>query len=168
MGTRGYRVCVLEFESTSELTYQISQVYRYKGIYFGFFTRWDSYPSGLGLEMASEVPNHEAGEEVFLTWVETLRKRFQESLDVWSGEEGSGGIDSEEYMEITRRRPLKDVFIEWVYTIDLDNLIFWINNMPVFDLAKMPQGDEFVNYIGEYQNIFVYGILIQHNPQRIR
>ena len=118
--------------------------------------------------MAAEVPNHEEGEEVFLTWVETLRKRFQESLDVWSGEEGSGGIDSEEYMEITRRRPMKDVFIEWVYTIDLDNLIFWINNMPVFDLAKMPQGDEFVNYIGEYQNIFVYVILIQCNPQRIR
>ena len=103
----------------------------------------------MGVRFASKVPHYKLGEEVFTTWVQVMRKRFQESLDVWSGEDGDEGVESERNMEITHHCPVNDDWIDWVYTADLDNLVFYVDNQPVFDLANLPQGDDFVRYVGE-------------------
>ena len=96
-----------------------------------------------------EIPAHELGEEAFLVWVETMRQRFQCTLDAWSGKDLADSNDSENGVRITRKRPRMDFYIEWIYTVDLDNLVFWINNKPVFNLANIPRGDDFEKYIGE-------------------
>ena len=86
-----------------------------------------------------------------MAWVDTMRKRFQASLDVWNGKPFGRGLDSEKNMRISRRIPTRTGGNDalYVFTIDLDQLIFWVCGQPVFDLANMPQGGEFVNYIGE-------------------
>ena len=101
--------------------------------------------------MASEVADHKLGRKAFRAWIEATRKRFQGYLDMWSaaGKEEGGGIDSDENVKIFRLCPVNDLNIEWVYTIDLDHYIFWIDNKPVFTLVHMPKEDNFTRNIGE-------------------
>ncbi|KAF9009304.1 hypothetical protein BDZ89DRAFT_1078572, partial [Hymenopellis radicata] len=50
---------------------------------------------------------------------------------------------------IMREAPRNDLFIEWIYTIDLDNLVFHIDSNPVFSLTSLPKTeDDFLAYIG--------------------
>ncbi|KAF9009303.1 hypothetical protein BDZ89DRAFT_1078569, partial [Hymenopellis radicata] len=50
---------------------------------------------------------------------------------------------------IMREPPRNDLFIEWIYTIDLDNLVFHIDSNPVFSLTSLPQTEgDFLAYIG--------------------
>ena len=47
----------------------------------------------------------------------------------------------------------------YVFTIDLDQLIFWVCGQPVFNLANMPQGGEFVNYSVSADVYLIIGIV---------
>jgi hypothetical protein len=74
-----------------------------------------SFVQGLGVQVAAEVPRDP---EAYKEWLERLRK----SLDA-DFEENKSQVDSLDYF-ITKEQPLGDVFIEWVYEIDLDHEVF--------------------------------------------
>lgn len=136
MGTRGYRVI------------------RFRGRYYRFYNHWDSYPEGLGKEIAEGIPADPAA------YQEWLAQRRQEALE-WhnalerflcrkNAEELDADVtakdiddlkDGEKTFEDTQQpwgvatdvlpdfRPaFNDLYIEWVYTIDLDNEVFTIDN----------------------------------------
>ncbi|KAK0458919.1 uncharacterized protein EV420DRAFT_1228027, partial [Desarmillaria tabescens] len=48
---------------------------------------------------------------------------------------------------ISRLQPLNDIFIEWIYEIDLDNLVFHVDTVPLFRLDCMPSADDFCRFI---------------------
>ena len=122
-----------------------------------YYNHYDSYPEGLGVQVASEVPDSKSENEAFRLWVEKRRKALQCLLD----QRQSGDRDDmDEDPTIQREIPTKDLFIEWIYTIDFDNLIFCVDSKPLYDLANMPTGEDFVNYIGKLifplsQNVYI-------------
>ena len=120
MGTRGYRV------------------YRYKGRYFVYYNHFDSYPDCLGVEILREIPRN-ASKERFEQWVRAEQK------DLDARYERIKNSRSRDYA--TDKQPLNDVFIEWVYEIDFDNLIFHVNGQPMFRLDNMPPSKVFLKAI---------------------
>lgn len=60
MGTRGYIV------------------YRYKKLFFCLYNHWDSYPSGLGLQLLHEIPRDP---EAFREWLEDKQDELEAVLD---------------------------------------------------------------------------------------
>ncbi|KAF7362474.1 polymerase II transcription elongation factor [Mycena venus] len=126
MGTRGYRV------------------YRHKGYYHVRYNHYDSYPDGLGVQVAAEVPRNA---EEYKEWLQNLRQAldsdFEENKDQIDVYDGGG-----EYF-ITKDRPTNDIMIEWVYEIDLDHEVFLVDSNPLFALNNMPPSSElFVEWIG--------------------
>ena len=53
----------------------------YKAVCFLFWHDWNGFIDVLGVRTAAEVPRHELRREVFMAWVDAMRKRFQASLD---------------------------------------------------------------------------------------
>ncbi|KZO92082.1 hypothetical protein CALVIDRAFT_541280 [Calocera viscosa TUFC12733] len=129
MGTRGYRV------------------YRYKRWFFVHYNHWDSYPSGLGLEMLRSIPTDP---EVFDEWLASWKQQLESELvqnDLDDEDEDGAGDDEGDYC-ITRKQPMNDLFIEWIYELDFDNLIFHVDSQPMFKLNCMPSEDIFEACIG--------------------
>ena len=123
MGTCGYRV------------------YRHNRRYFVCYNYRDSYPDGLGVEILHEIPVN-ASKEEFEQWVRAI----QENLDAqYENMKDSDPDSAEEY--VTDQQPQNDVFIEWIYEIDLDNLTFHVNSLPMFRLDNMPPSDIFLKSI---------------------
>ena len=106
----------------------------------------DSSPAELGAQVASEVPDVQSGKETFTVWVKKRRKDLQNLLDTWQNGDLQGMPVN---LKIQREIPTNDLFIEWIYTIDFDNLVFCVDSKPLYDLANMPTGEDFVNYIGK-------------------
>ncbi|KAJ7065560.1 hypothetical protein C8F01DRAFT_1053667 [Mycena amicta] len=124
MGTRGYKV------------------YRYKGYYFIYYNHYDSYPDGLGVEFKSTVP--QGDEEEYQEWLDALRSRLEAQLANRTLKDDEG-FD----FRISRKAPLNDILIEWVYEIDCDHEVFLVDNMPLFSLRNMPPTHHlFCQYIG--------------------
>ncbi|KAJ6497416.1 hypothetical protein C8R45DRAFT_982834 [Mycena sanguinolenta] len=122
MGTRGYRV------------------YRHNGYYHVHYNHWDSYPEGLGVKVAAEIPHNP---EAYKEWLERLRK----SLDELEKNQSETNYESNYF--ITQERPANDIMIEWVYEIDLDHEVFLVDANPLFALNNMPPTSEsFVEWIG--------------------
>ncbi|KAJ7125391.1 hypothetical protein C8R44DRAFT_782993 [Mycena epipterygia] len=126
MGTRGYRV------------------YRHKGWYHVRYNHWDSYPDGLGVEVASEVPTGDA--KAYKAWLDNLRKILDSDFEKNKHAIESDNID---YF-ITRKQPRTNIMIEWVYEIDLDHEVFLVDSNPLFALNNMPDpaNGSFVECIG--------------------
>ncbi|KAJ3890816.1 hypothetical protein GG344DRAFT_77483 [Lentinula edodes] len=114
-------------------------VYRYKGFYYVFFNQYDSYPEGLGVQVANEIPSDPTEFESYVASTKKyLLQLFSESKE---SDEGSDP-------EIRKTPPQNDIFIEWMYEIDLDNYIFHVDGEPLFDIRNMPRIDDFTSYIG--------------------
>jgi hypothetical protein len=140
MGTRGYRI------------------YRSKGRYHILYNHLDSYPDGFGLQVLYEIPRGVSKEE-FEKWVTLTR----EDLDTKFTELDSDPRKNEYVLD---EHPEDDIFIEWVYVIDLDNLVFHVNRMPMFRLDNMPPDDVFVKSIS--YNHFGHKALDEHTPIQYR
>jgi hypothetical protein len=112
------------------------KVYRWKGRYFVYYNHWDSYPSHFGLKVLHEIPRNVSKED-FEEWVRLTR----ENLDAQYEELRDLDEDMNPY--VTERQPQNDLFIEWIYEIDLDNLVFHVDSQPLFRLDNMPPDDEF-------------------------
>ncbi|KAJ6593194.1 hypothetical protein B0H19DRAFT_975817 [Mycena capillaripes] len=126
MGTRGYRV------------------YRHRGYYHVHYNHYDSYPDGLGIQVAAEVP---CDDEAYKKWLENLRVALDRdfALNVARVDAEDGGYD---YF-ITKNQPTNDIFIEWIYEIDLDHEVFLVDSNPLFALNNMPPSpDLFLKWIG--------------------
>lgn len=118
MGTRGYRVI------------------RFRNRYYRFYNHYDSYPEGLGKDIATQIPQDPAAYQKWLTqqrqealeWHNALEqflcRNNAEELD--ADQENPWGVDTEDLPDFKPR--LNDLYIEWVYTIDLDNEVFTIDN----------------------------------------
>src|SRR5260370_41679398 len=111
MGTSGYKV------------------YRQKGRYFLYYNHSGSYPELFGLDLLHGIP-HDMSE--FEDWLKLTR----EMLDA-RYEELKNLDDLTEHM--SDKPPDNDLLTdsEWIYEIDLDNLVFHVDSQPLFRLDNM-------------------------------
>ncbi|KAJ7033445.1 hypothetical protein C8F04DRAFT_1104758 [Mycena alexandri] len=121
------------------------KVYRHKGYYHVHPLHFASYPDGLGVVVAGEVPI--GPEEAYQNWLKKLREELDHQLDQ---NRELIGIDPESSAYfISTEAPSNDQWIEWIYEIDLDHEVFLVDSRPLFALNNMPAtDDEFVEYIG--------------------
>ncbi|KAJ7597716.1 hypothetical protein C8J56DRAFT_1109129 [Mycena floridula] len=143
--------CLLRLFSIESRTWTPGATeHRYQGKYRVEYNNNDSYPSGLDLEMKSEIP---AAKIEFEVWLEKtgawFDAEYEESLQLPPPADPDEGFHDS---------PLQnDVFIEWIYTIDLDNLIFHVQSHPVFRLDNMPNDDMFVSGLEGLEYLDCYG-----------
>jgi hypothetical protein len=177
MGTRGYRCWPLfsplevgysfipkfsqslstqRIQPLRQLSFQLARITRH-------FLSYTHAPSqDLGIKVATEIP-HDA--EAYKLWIEKLREALDHHFEQKKDE-----IDSPNGLNyrITTERPLNDLWIEWVYEIDLDHEVFlgkslfsssskhdWISHFeavdsrPLFALNNMPDSEAlFIQCIG--------------------
>lgn len=142
MGTRGYRVT------------------RFRGRYYRFYSWCNSFPSNLGKRIVSEIP---LAPEAYRQWLAERRKealewhvaveRFlcRERAYYEDNDEDTNELDDSQ--DTTENEhpwgvatgtlpdfnpPFNDLYIEWVYIIDLDNEVFTINNSAHLHLNRIP------------------------------
>src|SRR6267154_3220532 len=114
-----------------------NKVYRHKGRYYVYYSPWDSYPSGFGLKVLHEIPRNVSKEE-FEEWVTKTREYVYAQRD---SKVLNDPDDLTSY--VSDKQPENDDFIEWIYEIDLDNLVFHVDSQPLFRLDNMPPDDVF-------------------------
>jgi hypothetical protein len=122
MGTRGYKV------------------YRYKARYFFRLNRFDSEPAVFGREVVlRKIPRAGVSKEKFEEWVRSTREYVDAKFEK---------LDSDFYKDeyVTDQMPDYPSFM-WIYEIDLDNLVFLVNHVPIFRLDNMPPEEVFVKCI---------------------
>ncbi|KAF5337940.1 hypothetical protein D9758_013121 [Tetrapyrgos nigripes] len=133
MGTRGYRVV------------------RWRGYYLVIYNHSDSYPEdrlveGLGLDILQTIPTDPAR---YQEWLEAQRKNMDQRI----GDAKSSQIEEDYYNDdgnekFGRIEPQNDIFIEWMYELDLDHEVFLVDGEPLFALNRVPPADNFEEYIG--------------------
>lgn len=110
------------------------RVTRYRNMYFIKYNHIDSYPEDLGVEMLDSMrhPN----------WFESTRQQLGKILDKSDGRSVEDGGYS-----LAKHPPQNDLFIEWIYEVDLDRNIFHINGIPFFSLDCIPDSTAFLEYV---------------------
>jgi len=141
MGTRGYKV------------------YRHKGRYYVYYNHWDSYPSAFGLQVLHEIPRNVSKDE-FEEWLTKTREYVHAQRDSMV----LNDLVSSKYM--SDEQPENDTFIEWIYEIDLDNLVFHIDSQPLFRLDNMPPDSIFMKCISF--DHFGHRAFSEHTPTQFR
>ncbi|KAL8861612.1 MAG: hypothetical protein Q9178_002137 [Gyalolechia marmorata] len=128
MGTRGYKA------------------WRLRKRYYFQYNHWDSYPEGLGEDIAKTIPT-DPGE--YAAWLEAQRKMVTEWEAMWIiylalAYDGEQSGELPKFMwdyQPSFLAPLNDVYIEWVYILDLDREIFSVSNGAHFKLDRIPHID---------------------------
>ena len=128
MGTRGLRVV------------------RFRKRYYVFYNQYDSYPQGLGNEIAAEVPIDAA---TYQEWLAVQRKSaeewellYEEFLTIKPGNKITGDLPKFMHQRFpSSLAPSIDTWIEYVYTVDLDRETFSVNNGAHFKLDQVSHID---------------------------
>jgi len=84
------------------------------------FSHYGSYLSGLGLDLLNTIPKHGKS---FRNWLADMRQHLDETIEVRDNCE----LDKNK-VTITREVPCTDLFTKWIYTIDLNRLVFHIDS----------------------------------------
>ena len=121
MGTRGYRA------------------YRYKRRYLVRLNRSGSEPARFGHDVRRKIPRSGVSKENFEEWVKTTQDYFDAKFERLHSD-----IEKDEF--VADQMPNFPYF-RWVYEIDLDNLVFLVNYVPIFRLDNMPPSKVFVKCI---------------------
>lgn len=141
MGTRGYRVT------------------RFRGRYYCFYNNSNSFPEVLGKFIVSEIPTDPEAYQRWLAnkhnealdWHMTLERFLCRKRVGYEGDDDAEEITDEveedaydhpwgmDTCTLPDFRPMvNDLFIEWVYTIDLDKDVFTVDNGAHFRLNRIP------------------------------
>ena len=140
MGNRGYKV------------------YRSKGRYFVYYIHSVFYPSHFGLYVANEIPRGVSKEE-FEEWVRSTRDTLDADYEELKKNLEGGDVS------VTDKQPISDLFIEWIYEIDLDNFVFHVDSQPLYRLDNMPPVDVFLTSISF--DHFGHRAYYEHTPAEI-
>ncbi len=115
-------------------------VFRYKRKYYVFYNHWDSYFSGLGDDIVKELQQMKPEDfDKMKVLIEKIKQR--EEYD------GSGSnfegimcalLNSDIYRleEIIDCEPENDLFIEYIYILDLDNDVFKVKYWGPNDIVQ--------------------------------
>ena len=126
MGTRGYKA------------------WRLRKRYYIQYCQYDTYPTGLGKDIADSIPTNTEG---YLTWLKAERELVEGWEAIWDdylavepGAESTVGPPTlfQEHIP-TWLAPLNDTWIEWVYIVDLDREVLSVNNGAHFKLDQIPK-----------------------------
>ena len=141
MGTRGYKII------------------RFRGRYWIFYNHWDSYPEGLGQWLVDSIP---ADPEQYQKWLQSQRDAFAKKDALLHQILTVQHDDMRKLLSDEPHKPVfyaafdeklqanapphytsafNDLYIEWVYTIDLDREVFSIDNGAHFRLDQVPSID---------------------------
>ncbi len=115
-------------------------VFRYKRKYYVFYNHWDSYFSGLGDDIVKELQQMKPEDfDKMKVLIEKIKQR--------EGYDGSGSnfegimcalLNSDIYRleEIIDCEPENDLFIEYIYILDLDNDVFKVKYWGPNDIVQ--------------------------------
>jgi hypothetical protein len=121
MGTRGY------------------YVFLFNGVYYVYYNQFDSYPSGLGLQIVEELS--EINNIVIDNWKTQLEKIETNPYppNCLSFEGLSKAINNyfQYDVQVMKTKPEQNLWIEWIYTIDLDNNTFKVNDELPYSLSNL-------------------------------
>ena len=122
-------------------------VFVYRGKYYVFYNHYDSYPSELGEQIVDELRAVD---------LSVLSELVAELTSDDANPDGSNSFKGLEYalnhaatrtFFITDVRPTTDLFIEWIYFIDLEQNKFVVHNCDyvcTFPLDAIP--DDWADY----------------------
>ncbi|KII94555.1 hypothetical protein PLICRDRAFT_692919 [Plicaturopsis crispa FD-325 SS-3] len=146
--------------------------YRHKGRYFVRYNHSDSHPWGLGSRLAATIPKEDP--RAFNAWLENARAQLDadyeelkniggtddsddsndsnDSDDSNDSNDSDGSYDTDKIDRrayfVSDKQPVTDRYIDWVWEIDLDRLVFLVCAEPFFRLDHMPWDDVFLQCIG--------------------
>lgn len=144
MGTRGFRII------------------KFRGRYWIFYNHWDSYPNGLGKSLVGGIPTDpeeyqkwlQSQRDTFAKWDSLLRELLtiqpEDMCKLRSSERLSPVCHAAFDERLQEDAPpyyasgFNDLFIEWIYTIDLDQEVFSVDNGAHLHLNHIPRKDEWI------------------------
>ncbi|KAL3464734.1 hypothetical protein BJX64DRAFT_89178 [Aspergillus heterothallicus] len=140
----------------------------WKGRYYVYYNHYDSYPEGLGETIVDKIP---ATPEEFQEWLQKMRRTYsrlsdqleEQILPVCPDFLQAGGISSHKeryfrsYLALDDRLEqlpsramkdwIRDTWIEWTYTTDLDRELFIVDQSVFFELIKLPHYADWHKYL---------------------
>ena len=128
------------------------KVFRFRKRHYTCFNQYDSYPEGLGKQLVSEVPTDP---DKYKEWLDSMRKTLGEWEEEYQNflernpHDSSIQVQMPTFMNDAEHHPaylapINDIWIEWVYTIDLDEEVFTVNNSAHFRLDCIPRDDQWI------------------------
>ena len=131
------------------------KVWRYCKRYHAEYNRMNSYPEGLGKQLVGMVPTDP---KEYRRWLEGWRVTTNEWDDLYEPFL-SVNTDTKILVELLDHMrdeyhpiffaPLNDLWIEWVYTFDLEKEIFTVDNGAHFKLDKIPRNDTWIEALAD-------------------
>ncbi|KAL5512380.1 hypothetical protein ACEPAG_3372 [Sanghuangporus baumii] len=121
--------------------------YRYQKTYMIYIDHHDGYPNGRGTSLVLSIPT-EPNE--FDAWLREARELNAHIVEKLKHTESSDKLGC--YRRPSNEAPVNDVNIRWVYTIDLDKLVFSVDGAAHFKLNSIPRGEdgqEWIQYLGQ-------------------
>ncbi|KAL8938607.1 MAG: hypothetical protein Q9211_003132, partial [Gyalolechia sp. 1 TL-2023] len=142
MGTRGLRIV------------------RFRGRYWGFSHRWDSYHKGMGNSLVESIPTDpeeykkwlQASRELFARWDDLLQVLMSiepASLRNINTDQSLVGVLDEAFDARLEKfpTPFLDLSIDFTYTFDLDHEVFSIDNSAHFHLQHIPRNSKWIDAV---------------------
>lgn len=151
-------------------------IYYYKGFYFLYHYRYDAYPEGLGVKFIKEIPLDPVEFEEYIAAKKEELEGFLRDLQM--NNEYDDGDDKKDPLcgqdvetiwdegdtsfKISRKWP-RNADASYIYEINLEHYIFYVDGEPYFDLRNMPNNVFFCAYLGE-SCIFCTKLACSFNP----
>ncbi|KAJ7641316.1 hypothetical protein FB45DRAFT_899926 [Roridomyces roridus] len=104
--------------------------YYHNGWYQIHYNHWE----GLGVDVYEKIP---IDPEEYKKWLEALRESLDKEFELAKQDgtlEQGQGVNP----HYSQDEPENDLFIEWIYGINLDHEVFVLNSFPIFNLKCMP------------------------------
>ncbi|KAE9387425.1 hypothetical protein BT96DRAFT_927630 [Gymnopus androsaceus JB14] len=144
MGTRGYAI------------------YYHKGFYFLYYYHYDAYPEGLGVKFMKEIPADPVEFEEYVAAKKEELDGLLRDLERSHRDEYEDDDDEKDLLcgqdmetiwkeentsfEISRKWP-RGADAAYMYEINLEHYIFYVDGEPYFDLRNMPNEEFFCAYL---------------------